>query len=63
MSEELPHCRLPERVSGVLQVYQLMMPHYHYTMHINSQARAALINVNGIVEKVRWCSCCSRALR
>ena len=41
-----------------LQVYQLMMPHYHYTMQINAAARAALINVDGIVEKVRHCWCC-----
>ena len=45
-----------------MQVYQLMMPHYHYTMQINAQARAALINVGGIVERVRHCRCCSQAL-
>ena len=35
------------------------MPHYHYTMEINASARAALLQVGGIVEQVRrcWCSC------
>ena len=47
-----------------MQVYQLMMPHYHYTFQINAEARSGLINGGGLVEKVppsfptasSWCS-------
>ena len=35
-----------------VQVYQLMMPHYHYTFQINAEARSGLINGGGLVEKV-----------
>ena len=34
------------------EVYQLMMPHFHYTYQINAEARSGLINAGGLVEKV-----------
>jgi hypothetical protein len=32
-------------------VYKLMLPHFRYTMHINTNARAILINADGTLEQ------------
>jgi hypothetical protein len=44
--------RLLDRLPGWLQVYKLMVPHWAYTLEINANARAALINAGGIIESV-----------
>ena len=33
------------------QVFKLMRPHYRYTLHINANARAILINAGGVLEQ------------
>ena len=35
-----------------LQVFQLLQPHFRYTLAINANARSSLINAGGVVEKV-----------
>ena len=35
------------------QVFQLMQPHFLYTLDINANARSTLINAGGTVEQVR----------
>ena len=35
-----------------LQVFQLLQPHFRYTLSINANARSSLINAGGVVEKV-----------
>ena len=37
----------------ILQVFQLMQPHFRYTLDINANARSTLINADGIVESVQ----------
>jgi hypothetical protein len=32
------------------QVFKLMLPHFRFTLDINSKARASLINAGGIIE-------------
>ncbi len=34
------------------QVYKLMLPHFRYTMHINTNARSILINADGTLENI-----------
>ena len=34
-----------------MQVFKLMRPHYRYTLHINANARAILINADGVLEQ------------
>ena len=36
---------------GCAQVFKLMRPHYRYTLHINTNARAILINAGGVLEQ------------
>jgi len=38
------------QLSTMHPVYKLMVPHYRYTLQINAQARASLINAGGIIE-------------
>jgi hypothetical protein len=35
-----------------VQVFQLLQPHFRYTLSINANARSSLINAGGVVEKV-----------
>lgn len=39
------------QLSAMHPIYKLLHPHLRYTMEINSLARAALINADGIIEK------------
>jgi len=39
------------QLSVVHPVYKLLFPHYRDTMNINSLARKALVNADGIIEK------------
>ncbi|XP_043693346.1 linoleate 13S-lipoxygenase 2-1, chloroplastic-like [Telopea speciosissima] len=38
------------QLSAMHPIYRLLLPHFRYTMKINSLARLALINANGIIE-------------
>ncbi|MCD7466629.1 hypothetical protein HAX54_003476 [Datura stramonium] len=38
------------QLSAMHPIYRLLFPHFRYTMEINSIARGALINANGIIE-------------
>jgi len=39
------------QLSVVHPIYKLLFPHYRDTMNINSLARKALVNADGIIEK------------
>lgn len=39
------------RLSVMHPLWKLLRPHFKYTMHINANARAKLINGQGIVEQ------------
>ncbi|BDA49833.1 Lipoxygenase 2.3, chloroplastic [Coccomyxa sp. Obi] len=39
-------------LSALHPVYKLMLPHFRYTMHINTNARSILINADGTLENI-----------
>ncbi|PSC75994.1 lipoxygenase [Micractinium conductrix] len=41
---------LHRQLSTMHSIYKLMLPHFHYTLDINSKARSSLINQGGIIE-------------
>lgn len=41
---------LRRQVSAVHPVFKLMLPHFRYTLNINSNARTSLINGGGVIE-------------
>ncbi|EFJ46751.1 hypothetical protein VOLCADRAFT_105417 [Volvox carteri f. nagariensis] len=42
---------LRRQISAMHPVYKLMLPHFRYTVNINRNARASLINAGGVIEK------------
>lgn len=39
------------QLSQMHPIYRLLHPHFRFTMEINAQARALLINADGVIEK------------
>lgn len=44
------HIAMRRQLSTMHPVYHLMVPHFRYTLSINNNARASLINAGGVIE-------------
>lgn len=44
------HIALRRQLSALHPVHKLMLPHFRYTLNINTNARVGLVNAGGVIE-------------